>query len=182
LIRVQTDNSFFAEKIRLRYDELPQRNIRVLNAFGGDNRIWAEIKKNWKYDISVDSIDIKKKYQTYLKGDNIKFLQTLDLKQYDFIDLDAYGIPFKQLEIIFASKFKGNGKAVFVTFIQSMHGRLPVDFLKTLGYTNEMIAKVPNLLNKNGFEKFKNYLFLRGIKRIIYYQMDRKVYLKFNPA
>jgi hypothetical protein len=95
------------------------------------------------------------------------------------IDLDAYGVPFKQLEIVFQSKYKG---IVFVTFIQSVHGMLPRELIFNCGFTPEMVNKIPSLFNRDGFGKLKSYLYSRGIQFILYYQVERKFYMAFNPA
>lgn len=58
-------------------------------------------------------------------------------------------------------------------------GKLPNELLISLGYTKEMIRKIPTLFNRNGVEKLKNYLSLYDIKQIIGYFIDRKNYFYF---
>jgi hypothetical protein len=167
--RIKTDNSYFITKVNLRLRHLPKKDeIKVLDCFAGESKIWKSIKKTTNKRINVIGID-KKKYNNTLKGDNVKYLKALNLNKYDVIDLDAYGIPFKQLEIIFQKKYKGK---VFITFIQSIFGQLPEEMLLNLGYTKSMIKKCPTLFNLNGLEKFKLYLAKRGIKRI--YSITKK--------
>ena len=44
-----------------------------------------------------------------------------------------------------------------------------------------MIEKIPTLFNKNGFEKFKNYLAMHDIKKIQYINPEKnKYYLYFS--
>jgi len=180
LKKVQTDNSFLSEKIKLRIENLPnKKRIRVLNAYNGDNAIWSyiqDIKKN----ISVIGIDIKKDKKKSLIGDNIKFLMTMDLSKFDIIDLDAYGCPIDQLEILFERRYNG---IIFVTFIQSGMGNLPKKMLNRLGYTNKMIEKIPTIFSRNGFEKMKNYLSTYCVNYITCYNKNRKHYFVFknNP-
>lgn len=176
----QTDNSFFYDKVDLRLSHLPKKNkINVLEVYGGDGKIWNKIKQLSNVDIVTTKIDIKNdKPGIYLKGDNMKFLKSLDLSQYDIIDLDAYGVPFGQLEIIFNSILTKKVH-IFVTFIQTMFGALPKRLLYDLGYTKSMVNKCPALFNKNGFQKFKDYLALKGIDYIVYRNSNRKNYVYF---
>lgn len=69
---------------------------------------------------------------------------------------------------------------VFVTFIQTMHGGLPISFLEDLGYTEKMIKKCPSLFYKNGFEKMCGFLEKNGVKEISCRRHDRKNYLCFS--
>ena len=102
--QTKTNNSYLAEKINLRLRHLPnKKSIEVLDCFAGKSVIWNRIKSKSNYNINVIGID-KIKYGNNLNGDNVKYLKGMDLKRFDLIDLDAYGIPFKQLEIIFKKK------------------------------------------------------------------------------
>lgn len=177
--KVQTDNSYLIEKIKLRIDALPRKkNIKVLAAYGGDNLIWNNIQNIMpEKRIDVDLIEIKKKSGVYMKGDNLKYLPSLDLKKYDVIDLDAYGIPYEQMEIIFKKNYTG---IVIVTYIQSVLGKLPNKFLEKIGYSRAMIRKCGSLFSKNGFDKVKKYLSKNKIKKIKYYKFDRKLYFYFT--
>jgi len=171
---IKTDNSYLNTKINLRMNHLPDgKNIKVLDCFAGRSRIWKEIKKKSNRNINVVGID-RISYGSTLKGDNVKYLKGMNLDKYDIIDLDAYGVPFRQLEIIFKKKYKG---ILFITFVQSIFGRLPVRMLEKIGYTRNMIKKCPTLFNRNGIEKFKQYLAINGIKRIIIINKNNKKYL-----
>jgi len=172
--QIKTDNSYLNSKINLRVNHLPdQQSIKVLDCFAGRSRIWKEIKKKSNKNINVVGID-RISYGSTLKGDNVKYLKGMNLDKYDIIDLDAYGVPFKQLEIIFKKKYKG---ILFITFVQSIFGRLPVRMIEKIGYTRKMIKKCPTLFNRNGIEKFKQYLAINGIKRIIIINKNNKKYL-----
>ena len=112
-----------------------------------------------------------------LTGDNLKVMPSIDLKKFDIIDLDAYGIPYAQLQEVFKQEYKGY---VIVTAIQSMMGQLPIKMLEEIGYTKSMIKKIPTLFSSNGFEKLKNYLYLHEIKQITGYFIGRKNYFYFK--
>lgn len=180
--KVQTDNSHLAEKVRIRADSLRLINkpvIRVCEAFAGDGVIWRAVKKQFTgKQISVLRIDKKDdKKGVYLKGDNIKFLMSLDLTRFDIIDLDAYGSPAKQLDIVFNSGFSG---IVHCTFIQSGFGMLDSSILSQNGFSSKMVDKCPTLFCKNGMQKMQNYLGNNGVTKIHGYFIDRKNYFWFN--
>lgn len=112
-----------------------------------------------------------------MKGDNEKYLLGMDVNTFDIIDVDAYGSPFKILEILFKQNYTG---IVHATFIQSLMGGLNHDLLIKLGYTVEMIKKCPTLFSKNGFDKFCEYLALNGVDQVNYLDIGRKFYFWFK--
>ena len=182
MAQIKTNNSFLADKVALRAGHLPEKELlRVLDCFGGEGRIWKAVRKLTGKKIVTLPIDIREYDNTdfYLPGDNRAYLSTLDLSKFDVIDLDAYSIPFDQLEQVFTSGFKG---IVFATFIQSIMGNIPYDMLVKLGFSTEMIKKCPTLFVKSGWRYFTEYLALRGVKTIWHRQHDRKHYLGFNCA
>lgn len=179
----QINNTFFMDKVLLRFNNLPEKKvIKVLDCFGGEGKVWEKVRLMSKSKIQILPID-KNVYEgkIYLKGENVKYLKILDFEKYDVIDLDAYGMPYKQLEIIFArlEKIKKKETTIFVTFIQVNVGALQNGFLLELGYTKNMIKKCKILLSQNGFEKFKNYLAKKGVKRIKHRSLHRKHYIHF---
>ena len=176
--QIKTDNSFLQDKIELRLNHLPDKEkIYILDCYAGDGIIWNKIKNHSNKQIKILGIDRENKKGVYLKGDNRKFLKTMDLKKFDVIDMDSYGVPYEQLRIIFDRGFKG---VVFVTFIQSVMGQLPRRMLYEVGYTKRMIDNIPSLFNRNGIEKFKRYLYLHGIDRVFMRNSGRKYYLSFK--
>jgi len=176
--QIKTDNSYLNSKINLRTNHLPDiQTIKVLDCFAGRSLIWEEIKRRSSKNINVIGID-RISYGSTLRGDNIKYLKGMNLDKYDIIDLDAYGIPFRQLEIIFRKRYRG---ILFITFVQSIFGRLPVRMLMKIGYTRNMIRKCPTLFNRNGIGKFKQYLAINGIKRMTIINKNNKKYIYISP-
>lgn len=175
----QTDNDSigFGYKVSLRI-ETAKDNQRVLDCYHGHGFIWNAVTKETGHSINITPIDIRlDKSSAYLKGNNIKYLMSMDLNRYDVIDLDAYGIPFEQLEVLFQNNYRG---IVHVTFIQSGMGRINNKMLNELGYTQSMIRKVPTLFSKNGYDKFLNYLSIRNVLTINELSYGRKHYLYFK--
>jgi len=174
---IKTDHSYFEEKVKIRMEGLPDKNpVKVLDMFSGNGQLWAEIEKRTGREILVLRIDRQRgKAGTYLVGDNRKF--NFDFSEFDIVDLDAYGVPFPQMERILTSEKKP--RVLFITFIQSIWGVLPRKMLNALGYMDAMIKKVPTLFYRNGQEKLFQYLATRGIRKIkVYFTPDkRKNYL-----
>jgi hypothetical protein len=176
---LKTDNSYFDEKVQLRLDCIKgNKSISILECFAGTGKLWQSVKCKSKVKISIIQIEKEPgKNNMALPGDNLKYLKSIDLSKFDVIDLDAYGIPIAQLNILFSRNYKG---IVIVTAIQSMLGCLPKKMLYELGYTKEMISKIPTLFNRNGIDKLKKYLYLHGVNHIEGYFIGRKNYFYFN--
>ena len=176
---MKTDNSYFEEKVQLRIDSIPDKNtVFVLDCFAGTGLIWKEVQKRSSKEIKVVSIEKEPgKNKKALFGSNLKYLNILTLDQFDIIDLDAYGIPYTQLGIIFKKQYKG---IIHVTAIQSGMGKLPKGMINELGYSENMIKKISSIFNRKGIDKLKNYLYLHGIQSIEGYFIDRKNYFYFH--
>lgn len=172
---LQINNSYVDTKINLRIENLPKKDISVLDCFHGEGILWGRIKKELPQKVNITGIDRKNYNNNALIGENLKYLKKIDLSNYDVIDLDAYGTPVKQLEAILKN---GTFKevVVFYTFIQSLFGGLPHVMLEKLGYTKKMIKKIPSLFNKNGLDKYYYYLQKVGVKRIKNYNINNKNY------
>jgi tRNA G26 N,N-dimethylase Trm1 len=178
-IKTNNDLSLINAKIQLRINSIENLNgqIKVLELFGGEGILWNEVKKITGKDILILGIDKNKYKRVQLQGDNLKFMDTLNLNEFDIIDADAWGSPFYQVDKIFAQNYKG---IVHCTFIQTMMGALSKEMLLRLGYTESMLNKVQSLFNKNGIGKFKNYLARNGVKEIFIVTDNKKNYLYFN--
>lgn len=169
----QTDNSHFDLKIKLRLIAIKEyglKNISVLDAYSGDGRIWYEIQKLHPFPISLTRIDIKRDRRgVYICGDNCKILSSLDLAKYDIIDLDAYGVPFYQLEEIFRKHVES---IIFVTYILKGMRTIMRKLLEKIGYSREMVSKIPTLFNSCPLEKIGQYLAQNGVDKINGYFLE----------
>lgn len=175
----QRDNTFLANKVALRLKHLPsQTPLYVLDAFAGNGVIWRAVEEATNTTIRRLGIDNKTTAKgATLIGDNVKFLRAMNLSQFNVIDLDAYGTPFRQLEALWG---KTGRCAVFVTFIQTNEGTLHKGLLRSLGYSDRMVRKCPTLFSRHGFKKFKHYLANNGVKRIWHRSSFRKHYIFFE--
>jgi len=59
---------------------------------------------------------------------------------------------------------------------------LPVRMLEKIGYTRKMIKKCPTFFNRNGIEKFKQYLAINGVKKVSIIEKNNKKYLYISPV
>lgn len=179
----QTDNTHLQAKVRLRMAHLPDKPaFSVLDAFHGQGLIWNYIASKTKKKIQTIGIDKKSNPGEFiLFGDNKKFFPSISLEKFDVIDLDAYGVPFDQLQYIFDYDLRKKvHHKIFLTFIHSIYGRLPLGLLRKLGYSEAMVKKIPVLFDRNGIEKLKAYLALMGISKIFIKSMGKKYYLFFE--
>lgn len=175
--KTNNDHAMLQDKIDLRIQSIQHlEEVNVLELFGGEGVLWAEVIKQTGKKINILSIDKNKYRRLQLQGDNMKFIESLDLSIFDLIDIDAWGSPYKQLDMILNKGFTG---IVHCTFIQTMMGAISKDLLLSLGYTCEMVDKIPTLFGKNGIDKFKTYLANRGVKEIFIAQKNKKNYLYF---
>ena len=178
VIKTNNDSRLLEGKVMLRIESLPKKKeIRVLECFGGEGVLWNAVKRRCPdKNIQVLSIDKNKYNRVQLQGDNLKYLQSINLQAYDIIDLDAWGSPVKQLEILFKRKYRGG---VHCTFIQSMMGKLRDEILLDNGYPKDMVGKIRSIFVTDGLQKFLNYLAKNGVKNCRILTKKRKNYLWF---
>jgi hypothetical protein len=175
------DNSHLEEKVLLRLqtvDLIKKSQITVLECFAGDGTVWSEVKLRTKKAINLLKIDKRANRKgIYLRGHNLKYMRSMDLSQFDIIDLDAYGIPFDQLEAVFEQPFTGY---VHVTCNnQTGMGTLPYKLLEFCGIPERWYKKTRLLFSKNLIEKTGCYLYEKGIREITGYFIGGKNYFWF---
>jgi hypothetical protein len=183
-VPIKTDNSYLRDKVDLRINHLPAGDVRVLDCYSGKGLIWAAVQKVSGRKMKVLPIDQRKdKLDFHLHGDNLDYLETLDLAKFNVIDLDSYGIPFAQIECLARRKYKG---VVFVTVIQCYSptggGTIPRGMLQKIGFTDAMITKAPTLFGRRGWQYFLEYLSAIGVKKIHHRSHARKHYLAMALA
>ena len=168
-----TDNSFLDAKVMLRINHLPTGPVKVLDAYGGFGVVWHEVAMRTKrVDIYRVGID-KEKRAGCVHGDNRKWLKGMTLSLFDVIDLDSYGVPFDQIEILFRQKYKG---IVFFTFIQSVLGMIPSTLIRASGISRKAQRMAPTLFGRIGWQLWLDWLANNGVKRVHYMSNSRKHY------
>ena len=178
----KTDNHYLADKVamRIKHSSWPDdgRNLKVLDCFGGKGVVWGLVEK--LSSRKVDRIAIDKRIDImnfHIHGDNSRILAEIDLQEFDVIDLDAYGIPADQIDIVMSSGFKG---VVFVTAIQTMHGGLPHKIIDDLKFPKSIKEQAPSLVARRGWEYLKEWLHFKGVTQITHRSKSRKHYFCFR--
>jgi len=163
-IKTNNDKKWLQKKIFLRLESLPdKKEINILEAFGGDGILWDGVKKLTKSKLTVLSIDKNKYGRKQLQGDNLKFLSSIDLSKFDIIDLDAWGSPFSQLELLFKKKYSG---IVHCTYIKSFFAPTPNIVFSSLNISKQIFSKTRTIFKNQYQELFLGYLFTRNIFKI----------------
>jgi tRNA G26 N,N-dimethylase Trm1 len=178
--KTNNDLSLIENKIKMRVMSLPDKDtITVLECFGGEGVLWKEVAKRTNKTLNILSIDVKDySKKINLKGDNLKFIKNFDLYNYDIIDLDSYGSPSNQLEILKQKEYKG---IVHCTFIQTIMGIVNKNILETYGYSKQMIDKCPTLFNKNGVDKLIQFIAIKfNVSDITICSHNNKNYFYFE--
>lgn len=174
----KTDNSYERDKAALRVSMLPDGEVSVLDCYAGRGVVWKAVEKLSGRKIKRLPIDIRADdIGFHLPGSNVGWLKSIDLRKYTIVDLDAYGVPYEQLQILFDRRYSG---LVFVTFIQSVMGRMPSGLLESVGFSRTQIEKAPTLLGHRGWQYFLQYLALNGVSQITHRSAKRKHYLGFQ--
>lgn len=175
---LKTNNSYLSAKVNLRVNHLPDTDpLLVIDAYCGKGLIWNEVERITGRNISVLGIDKENHPNVDIVCDNLKVLAGIDLSNYHVIDLDAYGCPYAQMQILFNHGYAGR---VFVTYIQSFMGNLPKGILKQAGFTQAMLSKAQTIFTKNPLAVWENYLSKNGVKKITIKSLDRKHYMVFD--
>ena len=157
----KTDNHYTKEKIQLRKDVISKvENSSILECFAGKGILYNELKNTCNINLISIEIEHNKYKSAHLTGDSFKYLKSLDLSNYNIIDLDAYGIPFKYIDYLFKSGFKGY---VIVTAIQTGMGKLPKQL------SQDTIKEINNIINNTSHTEE----YIKGISKGTQEQLNK---------
>lgn len=158
----KTHSSHALSKTALRLEAIEGLvNPLILDAFSANGDLWRGIAHN----TPVRTVRIEKEAGmkgVYLKGDNLKWMRSMDLSKFDVIDLDAYGSPHLQLDEVFRQRFTGR---VVCTWIVGMAGHAH-DVSMSIGLTKEMLQQCPTLTRQLAHEILLAWLYMKGIREI----------------
>ena len=156
-----TDNTQIGKKIDLRRQATAHlKKTKVLDLFGGENRLWASFELDRYYGVEKE-----KGKGRNLTADNMRVIRSLDLSGFNVIDIDTYGIPANQLSEIFDNPTLTPGTVIIYTCISNKRSALSRRIIEMFGLS-EMYKKVKVILNGLGPELFHAYLYEMGIAEI----------------
>lgn len=164
----KSDNSHQWRKTLVRLSAIRSINkpeINVLDCYAGKGKTWDHVQKNT--DVKINVIRIEKeqgKGRFALRGECERYLKKIDLSNFDIVDLDAYGSPSKQLQILFDRKFCG---VICVTAIMASLNKGDKKLLIESGIPHEIIEKIPiSMMPMKYFDMMKHFLAKNGVKRV----------------
>lgn len=165
---IKTDNFQIENKIKLRKKAVEHlKEVRVLDLFAGENRIWSQIKTDYYFGVEKEKGKGKN-----LNVDNLRVIENLDLSKFNVIDVDSYGIPFNQVSKIFKNKTLQNGTVIIFTCITNKMSGINKDCLKYYNLT-KLYKKVKTLFNKYSRNYFYGFLYELGIKKVFKYTIEK---------
>ncbi len=110
----KVDNKSISRKVKVRRELLDGiTSPVVLDLYCG----LGEMYKNCYQDLPYKGVDLKKVHDPRIcdVADNISYVQTKDLEQYNFYDLDAYGCPWSLAYLILRKRTGTDKIAMAVT-------------------------------------------------------------------
>lgn len=165
--RKHTDNTCLASKIDLRRDAVVGlKVVNVLDCFGGENKLWSAIPHNRYF-----GIEKQKGKGKNLQADNTRVLESLDLSQFNVIDLDTWGVPDLQIAQMFRRTTLQPGTRIVVTCITGPMNGLGMT-LMTYYNLKEIWARSRSILNTCVNEMFLGYLYDLGVRRMVGFSQD----------
>ena len=164
----QTDNSFVDIKIRLRKEATASIDgLRVLDCFAGENNMWRGFDMARYYGIET----VKGKGKN-LHLNNLNAIKSLDLSDFNVIDLDAYGIPFLQVSEAAKNPTINMDTLIIYTATENSMSNLPAKAVRELGLQG--IYKVnKTMLNRQGLALFYEFLKMHGVNKVRYYEKSK---------
>lgn len=163
---IKINNSYLEDKIIIRLENLPaKKSIKVLECFGGENKIWQEVKVRSKgIEISVDSVDKFINNNSNVTVDTYRILPSINPNDYDIIDVDCWGSPYKALKIIFSRPgFDRSKVIIFYTKIQ-MYGLINKELFLGIGITEKQYKKSRIIFARFAEIAFDSWLYKNGYR------------------
>lgn len=175
----RTDNAHFWAKVALRREavlaHVAPAPVRVLDCFGGENRLWKEVGCAEYFGVESQ----KGKGGLNLHADNLRVIPALDLSRFNVVDLDSYGVPGAQLMALAANPTLPDGILVVYTSISAPLASGNAAFLAAMGVPPETFRRCPTLFNRRLNWFFDRFLALHlGVGRDRCVEFREGSYLK----
>lgn len=164
---VYTDNANLEKKVALRKEAIRGlEELKVLDLFAGENLIWSKIKTDRYFGIESEKGKGKN-----LNVDNRRIIPVLDLRQFNVIDCDAYGIPYEQISMIFDNTTLQKGTVIIYTCITGVLNHICSKCQKDFDL-RENYKRTRVLYNKYSRDMFFEMLRRNGVKKVTSYRDD----------
>ena len=165
----KTDNANIESKINLRRLATAKLNeLRVLDLFAGENKLWASFKKARYF--GVEKVKGKGKN---LNTDNIRVIQSLDLSEFNVIDVDSYGIPANQIYELYQNDTLQKGTIIIYTCITNKMSWLNKRIFEMFNLHN-IYAKSKTMINGYAVDLFHGMLYNLGVRDVTEYQIHSR--------
>ena len=165
----KVDNTSVPDKVFLRQKATEHLlSLRVLDLYAGKNICWRNIDKERYY--GVELIEDK---GVNLNADAKRVIESIDLSEFNVIDVDSFELPFEVCEKLITSEKVKSGTIILYTAMTNIFTMLPkvcVDSLKI----KEMYRIAPSLFNLNAIDYFYDMLGNLGVKEATYYELIDK--------
>lgn len=160
-----TDNSNRSAKKNLRrYATRCLSTLRVLDCYAGNGAMWANVSKELYLGIEKQR-GKGSATNGIVNADNLKMIPNMDLSAYNVIDLDAYGVPYDQMRLIFENKTLQHGTVVIYTAIRNGMSGVNANALENLGLS-KMYKKCPSLFKPMYMDCFYELLRSKGVSKV----------------
>lgn len=162
----KTDNKSIGNKIFIRKQAIADlSSIKVLDLFGGNNVLWKNIQTDRYF-----GIEKQKDKGKNLVADSHRIFNSLDLSQFNVIDVDSYGISFDIYKKILTNSSVCNGTIVIYTAITNEFTKIQNEAKDEFGFRS-FYDKAPSLFNARAIEFFYELLAKYGVSEVFYYEV-----------
>ena len=161
---IKTDNANIMKKTSLRRQATEHLEcLKILDLFAGNNVLWSQFECLRYYGVEKERGKGKN-----LNADNLRIISSLDLSDYNIIDLDSYGIPFNQLYELFRNPTLKDETVIIYTCITNKMSGLNKRCLDEFGLS-KIYRKVRTVINGKARELFYAYLEKNGVREVFKY-------------
>lgn len=162
----KTDNKSVNDKIFIRREAIkPLPTVKVLDLFAGRNVLWNNIPTD-----SYFGIDISRGKGQNLVADSHSLFDSLDLFNFNVIDVDSYGISFDIYKKILSRKDIADGTVIIYTAITNEFTNIRNEAKEEFHFQS-FYEKAPSLFNARAIEFFYEMLSNHGVKEVNYYEI-----------
>lgn len=177
-------SSNFRDKVAVRCDAIDGlESVRVLDCFHAKGELWNRVRQIAQVDevLGIEKNKHLKSIDKVIYGNNLKVMQEIDIDRYNVIDLDAFGSPLEQMEIVFRKAKLP--KVVIYTFCFSGLSGIP----GIMSTCRDIQSRCRTIVNGYFDDMFSDYLHKHGVKE--YYEIELKQtgfhkhygYFMYNP-